>query len=144
MINIPVTLLEKIKREAENAYPNECCGLLVGNKTGEIISITRTVASPNTKIDDDGNGRDSFEIDPKIHFDLLHEVKQTDEIIIGNYHSHPDNMPTPSGHDIKNAFDPNHIWIIIGIDNFGRAKDYGAYYLGRKNSPVTAVKIIET
>jgi len=141
VINIPVALLEKIKREAENAYPNECCGLLVGNKTGEIISITRTVASPNTKIDDDGNGHDSFEIDPKIHFDLLREVKQADEIIIGNYHSHPGKPPTPSERDIENAFETDHVWLIVGVNNDGKAGECRAFDIDGTSGKVSDIKI---
>ena len=140
MINIAVTLLEKIKHEAEAAYPNECCGLLVGNKTGETISITRNVPSPNTKIDD-GNGRDSFEIDPKIHFDLLREIKQTNEIIIGNYHSHPGKSPTPSERDIKNALEPNHVWLIVGVNNDGKAGECMAFNIDGASGKVSNIKI---
>lgn len=143
MIKIPVTLLEKIKRAAEAAYPNECCGLLVGNKTGESISLTRTVPSPNTKIDNEDTGHDSFEIDPKIHFDLLREIDGTGEIIIGHYHSHPDKPPTPSKRDIENAYEENHVWLIVGVDKNGRVNDFGAFYLERKNGRINNVKIIE-
>jgi len=143
VINIPVTLLEKIKHEAEVARPNECCGLLVGNAVGENISLTRVVPSPNTKIDNDVNGHNSFEIDPKIHFDLLREVKKTGETIVGNYHSHPGKPPIPSKRDIENAFEKNHVWLIIGVDKNGQANEFGAFYLDRKNAHITNLEIVE-
>ncbi|MCK5166227.1 MAG: M67 family metallopeptidase [Rhodospirillaceae bacterium] len=143
MIRIPENFLDIIKAEAEAAFPNECCGLLAGTVNDDNILITKVVPSPNALVDDNGSGHKNFEIDPKIHFDLLHELKDKAENIIGHYHSHPGQPAEPSMHDINNAFEADHVWFIISVDENGAAKDLGAFRIDNKTRKVAKVKFIE-
>ncbi len=144
MIHIPENFLDIIRAEAEAAFPNECCGLLVGTVNGDNIIITKVVPSPNTLVDDSAGGHKSFEIDPKVHFDLLRELKDKAEDIIGHYHSHPGQPAEPSMHDINNAYEIEHLWFIISVDNNGAAKDLGAFRIDNKTRKIAKVKFIES
>ena len=114
MISIATQLIDQITKAAQEAYPNECCGLLAG--TGDLdcaVSITQVRTSANLA---KGSTQDHFEVDPKVHFDLIHELEGTNEQIIGHYHSHPNHPARPSQEDLKMAFEPKLLWLIVSLD----------------------------
>jgi proteasome lid subunit RPN8/RPN11 len=114
MISIAAQLIDQITKAAQEAYPNECCGLLagMGNLDGA-VSITQVRTSANLA---KGSTQDHFEVDPKVHFDLIRELEGTNEQIIGHYHSHPNHPARPSEEDLKMAFEPKLLWLIVGLD----------------------------
>ena len=127
MIQIPASLLALITAAAEAAYPKECCGLLAGREDGGDVRVTRVEPSPNLA---EGDQRDSFLVDPKIQFDLMRDLREGPERIIGHYHSHPDHPARPSERDRQSVFYPDHIWVIVGVVggvDGGRAGDVAAY-----------------
>ena len=63
-----------------------------------------------------GSTRDRFEVDPRVHFDLIRELKGTNERVIGHYHSHPNHPARPSEEDFKMAFEPKLLWLIVSLD----------------------------
>lgn len=128
MITIAAALMDQITQAAERAYPDECCGMLAGiDEADGGVRISRVAASANVA---EGRQRDRFEVDPKVRFDLMRQIEGGPERIIGHYHSHPDHPARPSEHDVKMAFEPDLLWLIIGL------KD------GRTTN-VTAHKIVE-
>jgi proteasome lid subunit RPN8/RPN11 len=117
VIRIGPALLTEIKRAAEAAYPDECCGLLVGRDEGpESCRVVRTVTAANVI---EGDRRRGFEIDPQVQFDLLRNLHGQEQIV-GHYHSHPDHPPVPSERDLQMAFEPHLFWIIVSLEG-GRA-----------------------
>ena len=124
MIRIPENLLAAITQAAEAAFPKECCGLLVGHEDVAGASIlTRVLPSPNMA---EGDGKDLFLVDAKIQFDLMRELGNGPEQIIGNYHSHPGADAAPSETDRQSAFYPGHIWVIVAVPD-GKAGDITAH-----------------
>lgn len=146
MIHIPENFLDIIRAEAEAVFPNECCGLLVGTNNEAPIRVTRVVPSPNTLTDNRGGGHKNFEVDPKVHFDLLREIRNTpesNEQIIGHYHSHPgEEKAQPSTRDIDSAFEASHVWLIVGVDKNGEAKDLAAFRIDSETQNVSVVEIM--
>lgn len=130
VIRIPQPLLTSIMEAAEAAYPLECCGLLVGRgeAAGDVL-VTRVEPSPNRS---EGDRRKSFLVDPKVQFDLMRELDDGPEHIIGNFHSHPDHPARPSDHDLQSVFYPEHVWIIVAVDD-GRAGEVAAYSFDEKS-----------
>jgi proteasome lid subunit RPN8/RPN11 len=124
VIVLPRAVVGHIADAAEAAYPDECCGLLVGRAeaSGNRL-VTRVAASPNVA---EGNTRDSFLVDPRIQFDLMRELGDGPESIVGHYHSHPDHGATPSERDRQSVFYPDHVWVIVAVDR-GRAGDMTAH-----------------
>jgi len=120
MILIPQAFLKTIVDAAESAYPRECCGLLIGRNDGAAsVIVTRVVESPNVT---EGPGRDRFEIDPQIRFNVMRELDEAAangngarHRIIGHYHSHPDHPAQPSETDLKMAYEPDLVWLITSV-----------------------------
>lgn len=114
MIYIATRLVKEITQAAEKSYPNECCGLLAGTgNVDEVVTITQVRTSSNVA---KGSIKYHFEVDPKVHFELIHELEGTDQRVIGHFHSHPNHPARPSEEDLKMAFDPKLLWFIISLN----------------------------
>lgn len=113
----------------------------MGTSVGEDITITRIIPSPNTLVNSSGGGNDSFEISPKVRFDTMREINDSDENIVGHYHSHPGKGCMPSNRDIESAFEPELVWLIIGTGKDGKALDMGAFRLNSQTRDVANIGI---
>jgi len=114
MIITTNTQLAEISKMAEAAYPAECCGLLAGaDHSRSDVRITRIVPSNNVTQTDT---RGSFEVDPKVRFDLMQALEGTEEWIIGHYHSHPDHPVEPSATDLSMVYEPDLYWLIASVN----------------------------
>lgn len=145
MIRISECLAAKIRVEAEAAWPEECCGLLVGRDGGDgggEVTVSRLALSPNVANPEARrNKEDSFEVDPKIRFDLMRRLAGSGERIVGHYHSHPGRPARPSGRDIRMAFEPELVWLIVSVEG-GRAGEIAAWRLDRESGAARAVKLV--
>ena len=79
---------EQMALAAKKAYPNECCGILVGKKSekGE-IEVTEIREASNQF---QGQKSVHFQIDPLFIYRLEQELESRGLEIVGVYHSHPD------------------------------------------------------
>ncbi len=131
MIAIGARQLRRIARAAEAAYPEECCGLLVGEGGegseggGRRWRVARVEASANLA---EGDRRRRFEIDPRLLIRLHRELRGGETRVIGVYHSHPDHPAEPSAHDLKLALEPGLAWLLTSVAG-GRATDTSAHVL---------------
>ena len=124
--------LRAIVDAAEAAYPDECCGLLVGrdDDAGEIVV---TVVEPSVNLAA-GDHADSFEVDPQLRFDVMRRLSEKNakghraERIVGHYHSHPDHPAEPSARDLEMAYEPDLVWVIVAV-NEGHATEMRAHRL---------------
>jgi proteasome lid subunit RPN8/RPN11 len=124
LIRFPAALLDAIAAAAGDAYPEECCGLIVGHGDARAgFRVTRVVASANVSTEDRTR---NFEVDPQTRFDLMRELGELEpetgpvstatERLIGHYHSHPDHPPLPSRRDREKAFETHLVWVIVGVE----------------------------
>ena len=110
---IPAAMLKRIADAAEAAYPDECCGLLVGRDDGATtLRVTRVAETANIAA---ARGTDVFEVDPQARFDLMRALDGGPERIVGHYHSHPDQPAQPSARDLALAFEPDLAWLIVSV-----------------------------
>jgi proteasome lid subunit RPN8/RPN11 len=121
-----------IYNHAESNYPEECCGILLG----EMGDISRTVVEviPTTnawvKADSDEvdrNRNNRYSIDPK---DILIAQKRARELhldIIGFFHSHPDYPAIPSTCDRSQAWEV-YSYPIISVIN-GKVSEIRSWIL---------------
>jgi proteasome lid subunit RPN8/RPN11 len=128
VIVLAAAQLDVIRRAAESAYPEECCGLLLGRSRAGKIEVAKVVTSPNVALGDSGapRRRDRFEVDPEIRLKAMREAERRKLSIVGHYHSHPDHPPVPSAHDRECVFEPELVWLIVSVEN-GRAGEAAAY-----------------
>jgi len=105
-----VKILERVIRqlvlEAKKESPIEACGYLAG-KNGVI-----TYAYALTNID---VSSEHFSFDPKEQFAALKDIRSRGLEICAVYHSHPSSPARPSPEDIKLAYDPSILYVIISL-----------------------------
>ena len=113
MIVLPEPLRHALIEAAVAAQPHECCGLLVGQTIeGGAAVITSIAPSRNVTREAPAS---SFEIDPQLHVSLLRGLRGSGEAIIGHYHSHPRASAEPSARDLSRVYEPELVWLIIGL-----------------------------
>jgi proteasome lid subunit RPN8/RPN11 len=138
VIRIPQSCLRRIFHIAESAYPRECCGLLVGRPLGAAaVDITGIQPSPNVA---PGRRHDRFEVDPKVRFDLMRELADGPDTMVGHYHSHPDHPAQPSARDREMAWEPDLVWLIISVID-GKAADCAAYRIDGESREFVEIAI---
>jgi proteasome lid subunit RPN8/RPN11 len=137
VISIPAAAWQRIAAAARAAYPEECCGLLVGVVEGRAVRVTRVEAAKNVARP---SRRDRFEIDPRRQFALLRTLRGTPERIVGHYHSHPDAEPVPSVVDRDSVFDPTLVWVIVAVD--GGRVDGAAFRVDTASGDLAAIPLL--
>ncbi|MEX1147087.1 MAG: M67 family metallopeptidase [Sphingomonadales bacterium] len=106
---------DQICSHARTAYPDECCGLLVGRGSADTgFRVERVIPAANVHPDPARH----FEVDPTIHIQWQRRLRGTASRIIGHYHSHPDGVPEPSMWDRGAVIDSGLVWLIVAV---GRA-----------------------
>ena len=113
MIVLTNLQMSKIVSHAERAYPNESCGLLVGERRAGHVFIREVHGSANMAI----TPENQFEIDPQLRFDLERRTRQEELDLVGVYHSHPDGEASPSQTDIQRAWESSLVWLITAVKN---------------------------
>ena len=105
--------LQAIERAAEQAYPEEACGLLVGRcEPGGRYLVNAVEASANVA---EPPRTRRFEVDPKLRLRLERDLRESPESIIGVYHSHPNGSAEPSETDRSMIFEPAMVWLITAV-----------------------------
>lgn len=100
-----------ITQHARDAYPEECCGILLGQRAGDRSFVSRAVSAENIV---EGDRRRSYQIDWRTLLDTFRRVRGTDEAVLGFYHSHPDGSTAPSRRDAIDAW-IDHFYVLIPI-----------------------------
>lgn len=134
---LPQDQLDIILEHAAARYPEEACGLLIGQRRGDVRRIVRVEASPNLA-DDPGR---RFEIDPRLQFRLMRELRGSDFDIIGHYHSHPDGAAEPSATDLAMAYEPDFAWLIVAVAA-GEPRAHAAFELDGNATRFQSLEVI--
>jgi proteasome lid subunit RPN8/RPN11 len=113
MLRIPKKNYDDLLREAENAYPDECCGLLIGNTSGDEKNVDKI--QPITNINT-VRAKDRYEMDPKEMEKADERARKESKEIVGIYHSHPDHPSRPSEFDRQRAW-PVYSYLIVAVEN---------------------------
>lgn len=98
-IEIPNAVLEAIQEHARAAYPEECCGFLLGH-SGAPRRIAESRRARNAATE---NRARRYMVDL---LELLHaddDARRKSLELIGIYHSHPDHPAAPSEYDRSRA-----------------------------------------
>ena len=103
----------QIEAEGPAAYPNECCGILVGrdSRSGRRL-VERLEPGQNVFEADEQYHR--FSIDPRQQMKAEKEAEAEGKVVLGFYHSHPDHPARPSEYDREHAW-PFYSYVIVAI-----------------------------
>ncbi len=110
-LHLSEALVDTLVRHAASAHPYECCGILIGRRSGTEAYVTRAVPADNIAPDD---RHKAYQIDWKTLLATARSVRRAHEEIIGFYHSHPDGTDKPSQRDRDSAW-VNHSYLILAM-----------------------------
>lgn len=116
MLRLSRAHLEQILKHAEESYPSECCGIIVGTP-GEVKEASEVYRGRNAVVE---RARDRYELDPRDIIEAQRRARQASLDIIGYYHSHPDHPARPSQYDTERAW-PGYSYIVVSVAG-GRAE----------------------
>ena len=126
MLRIKYATHEEMRRHAEETYPLECCGVLLGRFESEgAKTVTRAVRCGNVRAD---LAHDRYEIDPKELIRIQREGRELGEEIVGFYHSHPGHPARWSQTDLAEAHWIGCSYVITSVEK-GEAAETKAFEL---------------
>ncbi|MDR1471145.1 MAG: M67 family metallopeptidase [Synergistaceae bacterium] len=114
MISLPDEAELAIRAEGERAYPDECCGALLGGFDGESGKIVKAIL-PIGNSSETAERFHRFTIGPGDFMRAEREAKARNMDLIGFYHSHPDHPAEPSDYDLEHAL-PFYSYVIVAVE----------------------------
>jgi len=122
-VQIAKAVVEAIKRDGRETYPEEGCGYLIGpDATPRRIDEFR--AARNIETED----RDlRYRVDPAETLRVTKELAGSGREILGFYHSHPDHPARPSATDLERGF-TWYTYVIVAVEK-GRPVDLRVWSL---------------
>ena len=122
VIEVTSGVLAMLRWQADQAAPEECCGLLLGR--GEPGGAGRIdTALPAANVSRQPCVR--FEIDPAALLAAHKAARAGGPQILGYYHSHPQGHPVPSVTDCEHSTGDLRIWAIIAGGQVAFWRDSG-------------------
>lgn len=124
-LKVPKKVADQVRAAAEAAFPEECCGFLIGPLPDGFEKPDREVVVQEAR--PLPNGWESaarthrYQIDPKVFMRVEKELSGTGKAIIGLYHSHPSVPAWPSPFDLERAWPCYSYWIVCVRD--GKARE---------------------
>jgi proteasome lid subunit RPN8/RPN11 len=128
MITLSIETELAIRKEGERAYPNECCGVLLGKceeRSGRMMAVTKILPIENAWEAEEQHHR--FVIEPEDFMRAEKEARGQGLDMLGFYHSHPDSPARPSDYDRDHAL-PFYAYIILAVEK-GKAAELRSWEL---------------
>lgn len=100
MLRMDQVQFDRIRRHGEEAYPYECCGVLLGHLEEGGNTVIDTVPAANTRSD---SAHNRYRIAPRELIRIQQQARRQGLDIVGFYHSHPDHPAEWSKTDFEEA-----------------------------------------
>jgi proteasome lid subunit RPN8/RPN11 len=126
MIFIDKITESAIRDAGEKAYPNECCGVLLGEideNDNKVLHLIEAIVNAR----EDGEQYHRFLIAPEDIMRAEQKARSLKMDVLGFYHSHPDCPAQPSDYDKEHAL-PFYSYIITAVYE-GAATDLTSWQL---------------
>jgi proteasome lid subunit RPN8/RPN11 len=106
MLTLPGGFIEEMVAHAQEAAPNECCGIIAGvnGDAAKLFRAHNSEASPYR-----------YSVDPKDLFRIYRECEEKDWNFLAIYHSHTASEAYPSPTDVRLAFWPEAYYILVSL-----------------------------
>ncbi len=101
-----------IQAHGEIAYPNECCGLMLGRLVQGDKLILELLPAENAREESEQHNR--FLISPQTMFRVEKLARAKGMDVLGFYHSHPNAEARPSQFDLDHAW-PFYSYVIVSV-----------------------------
>jgi proteasome lid subunit RPN8/RPN11 len=119
VITLPGPLEARLRRHAEQAYPNECCGVLIGRLTpGDEPFTDRRDVTDLIEVENKREAEEQyhrFVIEPEDYLQAELTAARQGLDLLGFYHSHPEDVARPSEYDRLRAL-PNLSYLVVAVD----------------------------
>jgi len=114
-VHLSAELRTLLERWAHAGYPQETCGLLIGERGQEGMAIQRAVQAKNLNRE---RAQDRYELDPLDFLAADTQARQLGLEVLGVWHSHPDHPARPSETDREAAW-PEWSYVILSVAREG-------------------------
>jgi proteasome lid subunit RPN8/RPN11 len=125
VLHLPSALLQSLRVHGEQAYPQECCGALLGSRVPEGWRVEALVPSANAAT---GSEHNRYQIAPAELVKIARQARDQGLEIAGFYHSHPDHPAQWSQTDLSGAHWIGCVYVITEVAA-GRAAATSAFLL---------------
>lgn len=130
MLVLSTALQQQLKDHGEEAYPNECCGFLVGRLQGSTKLVEDLWRVDNSREPEAARRR--FLMSPQHVLEAEKRSAREKVDILGVYHSHPDHPAEPSQFDLEHAW-PFYSYPIVSVQQ-GKAESLRSWLLAEDRS----------
>ena len=110
MIKLSKSDFEKILAHAKSELPNEACGLIAGEISGDDKIIRKVYLLTNVD-----HSNEHFSLDPKEQLAAVKDMRKNGFSPLGNWHSHPESPSRPSDEDKRLAYDSTASYMILSL-----------------------------
>jgi [CysO sulfur-carrier protein]-S-L-cysteine hydrolase len=107
-ISITDEVKAAMEKQALEASPFECCGLLSG-KNNLIVAVHPLRNTAHTPLT-------NYFASPEDMFSAMRRMREAGHQMLGIYHSHPRSRAYPSPTDVQMAFYPEAMYFIISLE----------------------------
>ena len=111
MLTITASSWVRIREQAESGYPEEICGLLVGEMDGESRHGREALPARNRNVK---SAHHRYDLDPSDYLRIDRAARERGLEVLGIYHSHPDHPCRPSQSDLDGAW-PGFSYLIVSV-----------------------------
>ncbi len=105
---ISTALIDEMVAHCLASYPEEGCGLLVGQPDGS--AVTRCVPTGNVAA-----SAKLYTVDPRAHLRAERDAEEKGLAVVGVFHSHTHTDPYPSPTDVVQAPDPSWHYVLVSL-----------------------------
>jgi proteasome lid subunit RPN8/RPN11 len=136
-------LRRRIESEGAAAYPNECCGILIGRDVAGVGDEKHRIVDrlePGRNVFEADEQYHRFSIDPRQQMKAERAAEAEGRVVLGFYHSHPDHPARPSEYDRQHAW-PFYSYVIVAIAR-GKAADMTSWVLDEKTNQFSGQTIV--
>lgn len=121
MLQLDPNALDEVSRHAVEAYPHECCGVLLGPPGGPPWRALRAARTKNLDVERAG---DRYLMDPADRLAAEEAGRREGLAVVGFYHSHPDHDAYFSATDLERSEErqfgepwlpPSYAYLVVSV-----------------------------
>jgi proteasome lid subunit RPN8/RPN11 len=111
-LRLPRTLRATLRGWARAGYPDETCGLLIGESNSKEPAVREVRRATNLE---GSRAADRYVLDPVAFLDADRDAREAGLEVLGFWHSHPDSPAVPSETDRARAW-VGYAYVIVSVD----------------------------